>query len=397
VKEMTEKQYYKNVNLQSLETTVISTGITEENEHYVILKETIFYPTGGGQPHDTGWINGIEVYNVEEIDGQIRHFVKEPIKESKASCQLDFKRRFDHMQQHAGQHILSATFENYFHLKTVSFHLGTNYCTIDLDTEEVAEDLLAKVESLANQIIIENRPILTKWVTKEQAAQLPLRKALSVEEDIRLVIIPDYDYNGCGGTHPEFTGQVMTIKIMATEKMKQKTRVTFICGNRVIHELHKKTSIITTLQEQLNSPEEKLVDAAKRVLQSEKEKQKEIDALKETILDSQVQNILDSGQEIHVIELPNETMANLQKFAKKCIAAKESLILCLVSTKEDSIQFVCAKGKLATSELSMKQLNTWLIEATNGKGGGNDLFAQGGGKFISVEEIVQVAKQYLQV
>ena len=395
---MTEKRYYDNVNLQNLETTIISEGLTEENEHYVVLKETIFYPTGGGQPHDTGWINGVEVYNVEEVDGRIRHYVKEQLVEKTANCQLDFKRRFDHMQQHAGQHILSATFENYFHLKTVSFHLGTNYCTIDIDTEEVAEELLAKVESLANQIIIENRPIITKWVTKEQAAELPLRKALSVEDDIRLVIIPDYDYNGCGGTHPDFTGQVMAIKIMATEKMKQKTRVSFICGNRVIQELHKKTSIITTLQEQLNSPEDKLIDAAKRILQSEKEKQKEIDSLKETLLDNKVDSLIKSGQDVHVIELPNETMANLQKFAKKCITINEKMTLCLLSSKEEAIQFVCAKGKAVANDWSMKQLNMLLIEATNGKGGGNDLFAQGGGKLhTSLLDISEIAEQYLKV
>lgn len=397
-KQMTVKKYYENVNLQQLQTKIIESNITDANEPYVLLEETIFYPTGGGQPHDTGTINGIEVERVEEIDGKIYHYVKEPITTKEVNCELNFNRRLDHMQQHAGQHILSATFENYFQLKTVSFHLGSTMCTIDLDTDTLTDEIMSEVERLANQVILENRPILTKWVTKEQADQLPLRKKLSKEEDIRLVIIPDYDYNGCGGTHPNFTGEVMAIKIMGIEKMKQNIRVSFICGHRILQELHKKTAIIQSLQKQLNAPEESLLDSASKLLQSEKNKQKQIEELHEKLIDEKVLKIIQSKEEVLIIDLPDETMAHLQKIAKKCISLKETMTICILSPKEDSIEFVCAKGKSATNSLSMKTLNQLLLEVTAGRGGGNELFAQGGTKSTyDLTEVYKIAKNYLQV
>lgn len=395
---MTVKKYYENVNLKQLHTKIVESAITKDNEPYILLEETIFYPTGGGQPHDTGTINGIEVVRVEEVDGQIYHYVKEAITANVADCELNFERRFDHMQQHAGQHILSATFENYFNLKTVSFHLGKTICTIDLETNLITEEILQEVERLANQVIIENRPIITKWVTKDQANQLPLRKKLAKDEDIRLVIIPDYDYNGCGGTHPEFTSQVMGIKLMGIEKMKQNIRVSFICGHRILHELHKKTQVIGSLQKQLNAPEDSLVDSANKLLLSDKDKQKQIELLQEQILEAKVQSIIQSQEEILIVELPEESMTNLQKVAKKCISLKEKMTICILSPKEDNIEFVCAKGKLATHSLSMKTLNQLLLDCSKGRGGGNDLFAQGGSKSVyDLKQMYEVAKNYLQV
>ncbi|WP_313897576.1 alanyl-tRNA editing protein [Bacillus litorisediminis] len=162
---------------------------------------------------------------MEDREGEIRHYLEKPIPDISQPVigQIDWDRRFDHMQQHAGQHILSAAFEELFHMKTVSFHLGTEVLTIDLDTSELTEDIALQAENLANQIILENRPIETKWVTEEEAKKYRLRKELSVTDQIRLVIIPDFDYNGCGGTHPSSTGQVGSIKILNWEKQRKKS------------------------------------------------------------------------------------------------------------------------------------------------------------------------------
>ena len=135
---------------------------------------------------------------------------------------LDWERRFDHMQQHAGQHILSAAFVELFGFPTVSFHLGKEVVSIDLDVEDVSSEQLNAVEKLANDIILENRLIEIKWVTEDELHHYPLRKQLAVTDEIRLVIIPDFDYNGCGGTHPSSTGQVSALKILSTEKHEVK-------------------------------------------------------------------------------------------------------------------------------------------------------------------------------
>ena len=143
-------------------------------------------------------------------------------------------------KQHTGQHILTAAFVRLFGFQTVSFHLGKGLVSIDLDAEEVTEDQLEAAEKLANDVILENRPIETKWVTEEELAEFSLRKPLAVNDDIRIVIIPDFDNNGCGGTHPSSTGQIGLLKILSTEKQKQKVRVHFACGGRVLQQLHRK-------------------------------------------------------------------------------------------------------------------------------------------------------------
>ncbi|MFK4998913.1 alanyl-tRNA editing protein [Bacillus sp. N9] len=191
-----------------------------------------FYPTGGGQPFDMGTLNGIEVLNVEEVDGEIHHTVSKRLDTTdEIEGVIDWERRFDHMQQHTGQHILTSAFVELFGLHTVSFHLGKEICTIDLDVEHVSSEQLVAAERLANEVILKNLPIETKWVTGDELEQYSLRKELAVTDDIRLVIIPNFDYNGCGGTHPSSTGQVSAIKILATEKQKQKYVCTlFVVG-----------------------------------------------------------------------------------------------------------------------------------------------------------------------
>ena len=146
---MTNKLYYENPNIQSFHAKVI-----EQQQDYVVLSKTAFYPTGGGQPHDLGLLNDVEVTNVEIVDGEIRHFINNPLPENtlEVKGQLDWKRRFDHMQQHAGQHILSAAFEQLFGFQTVSFHLGKDTVTIDLNAAEVTEAQLIEVELRANQV-----------------------------------------------------------------------------------------------------------------------------------------------------------------------------------------------------------------------------------------------------
>ena len=234
---MKELFYYQDSMMKEFTADVVTTG-TDENGPYVVLSNTAFYPTGGGQPNDTGWLNGIEVINVEKVDEEIRHYIKEDVAiNGTVEGKLNWVRRFDHMQQHTGQHILTAAFVELFDYQTVSFHLGSELVAIDLNVAEVTAEQLAAAEKRANDIVLENRPIETTWVTKDELAQYNLRKDVTVDEDIRLVIIPDYDYNGCGGTHPTSTGQVQMIKIMEIEKMKSNIRVHFVCGDRVREQL----------------------------------------------------------------------------------------------------------------------------------------------------------------
>ena len=192
---MQSKLYYQDPYIQTFSAQILKQESDETGKNYIILNQTAFYPTGGGQPHDTGRIADRAVIDVEEVNGEIRHYLDAPLRvaDSNVTCTIDWERRFDHMQQHAGQHILSAAFDHLFGYKTVGFHMGTENLTIDLATEELTKEEAQKAEELANKIILENRPIETKWVTEEELSQYELRKETKVKEDIRLVIIPDFD------------------------------------------------------------------------------------------------------------------------------------------------------------------------------------------------------------
>ncbi|SDN89546.1 alanyl-tRNA synthetase [Psychrobacillus sp. OK028] len=389
---MTNKLYYEQPTIQTFQAKV-----TEQQPDYVVLSETAFYPTGGGQPHDLGLINDIEVTNVEVIDGQIRHFLAIPLPENttEVNGQIDWDRRFDHMQQHAGQHILSAAFEQLFGFQTISFHLGKDTVTIDLNIADVSEMQLAEVEQLANEIIMDNRPIETKWVTEQELSNYKLRKATSLKENIRLVIIPDFDYNACGGTHPLSTGQVRGIKILQTERQKKLVRVEFICGERILTHLQRKHQVLKSLISTLSTPENKIIEATKSILMQNSVLEKQIANLSNSLLAYEAKELKENAEGAMITcILENRSMQELQKLAKLVIHENPKSICILVSSNEDRLQVVAAKAN--DVEQSMKELIAHVLPYIDGKGGGNDQMAQGGGdKILSSEQLIQMAISYI--
>ena len=207
---------------------------------------------------------------------------------------IDWERRFDHMQQHAGQHILTAAFVELFGFPTISFHLGKGIVSIDLDVEDVSQEQLDAVESLANNILLENRPIETKWITEDELADHSLRKQVSVTDEIRLVIIPNYDTNGCGGIHPNSTGQVRMIKILSTEKQKRKVRVHFVCGGRVLQQLHQKNYELAATSKLLSVPEDGVSIAAQKLLETNYLLEKSLNEVNEKLLIYEAKDLLDN-------------------------------------------------------------------------------------------------------
>lgn len=384
---MRELYYYKDSMIQSFEADVVRTDI-DENGHYIVLSNTAFYPTGGGQPHDTGFINDIAVINVEKIDEEIRHYTEqEAMLSGKVKGQLDWSRRFDHMQQHTGQHILTAAFVELFDMPTVSFHLGTGLVSIDLQTSAVTEEQLAAAEKRANEIILENRPIETKWVTADELSQYNLRKDIAVDGDIRLVIIPNYDYNGCGGTHPTSTGAVQAIKIMEIEKMKSNIRVYFVCGQRVLNELAMRKTVLTNTARQLSVPESEAADALKKVMQSAKATEKALADALDKLLEVEANELAASGTQI-IQAFENRSIQQLQKLAKMITTINLAAIVYLVAENEDKLQFVAMRGANVTN--SMKEVASRILPLINGKGGGNDMAVQGGGeKLVTATELLQ--------
>ena len=383
---MKELLYYQDSMIKEFTADIIKTG-TDEHGPYVVLSNTAFYPTGGGQPHDTGWINGIEVLNVEKTGEEIRHYIKETVALSgTVEGKLNWSRRFDHMQQHAGQHILTAAFVELFDYQTVSFHLGTELVAIDLNIKEVTAAQLAAAEKRANDIILENRPIETTWVMKDELAQYNLRKDVTVDEDIRLVIIPDYDYNGCGGTHPTSTGQVQIIKIMEIEKMKSNIRVHFVCGDRVREQLSMRKTVLTDVARQLSVPEKDANVALTKLMTTAKQTEKALAEARDVLLEYEAKEYAHAGETVVGRIFENRTIQELQKLARFITAENADATALLVANNEDKLQFVAARG--ANVEQSMKAVSAAALPIINGKGGGNDALVQGGGEKIVAPSVL---------
>ncbi len=391
-----ELLYYQDVMLREFTAVVENKGTDENGRNYVVLSNTAFYPTGGGQPHDTGTLNDIEVIDVEKINDEIRHYIQVDSLTlvGEVHGQLNWQRRFDHMQQHAGQHILTAAFVELFDAQTVSFHLGSEQVTIDIAVNALTEEQLVAAEARANEIILENRPIETKWITEKELENYRLRKDIAVTGDIRLVIIPDFDYNGCGGTHPTSTGQVSAIKILGMEKMKGNIRVSFVCGQRVLAELAMRKKVLADVAKQLSVPEAEAATALAKILTTQRNTEKALAAAKEELLQFEAKALISSNERIISAAFLHRTMQELQKLARIIVAKQTDTIVLLVSETEDKLQFVAARG--AKVERSMKDITAKTLPLINGKGGGSDQMVQGGGEcIISKEQLLEAVLEII--
>ncbi|MDD0821866.1 DHHA1 domain-containing protein [Bacillus cereus] len=380
---MEQKLYYTDAYKQDFTTKVIKQDYDKDGNLYVILNETAFYPTGGGQPHDTGTLNGIAVLGVEEVDEEIRHFIAEQLHTEEVEGKINWERRFDHMQQHAAQHILSAAFWDYFNIPTIGFHLGKETVTIDLETENLHAETVEKAVQIANKIVFENHPILIKWMNLEEAKTLPLRKEPTMTENIRVVIIENFDYNGCGGTHPKRTGEVGPIQVLGWQRNKGSIRLIFIAGWRTLKLMGQQQQIMKDVSKQLNSSEADIPAKVAQLLTSQKENEKAMQTMTEKLLYTEANELLQQSTKIHAGILiskvfTNRSMQEIAKLSAIITEQQEHAITYFVIENEDKLQCILACGKTVTLDM-----NTILKEALptiEGKGGGNKKSARGGGK-----------------
>jgi alanyl-tRNA synthetase len=230
---LTERLYYTDCYLREFQARVIAAG-SDARGWRVVLDRTAFYPESGGQPADRGTLSGVPVVDVIDEGETIAHLVERPLDAPSVAGRIDWERRFDHMQQHTGQHLLSAAFEKVGQYKTVSFHLGAEVSTIDLDSDRLSRRQMDEAEDWANRVIFEDREVRISFATGAEAARLGLRKPTEREGEIRLVEVRDFDRSACGGTHVSSTGAVGLILVRRFERLKGLTRVEFVCGRRAL-------------------------------------------------------------------------------------------------------------------------------------------------------------------
>jgi alanyl-tRNA synthetase len=268
----TRRLYYDDSFQRDFEARVLSCEPVVHNSTQawnVILDCTALYPTSGGQPHDVGKLDEAHVLDVREEEhpeGEIVHVVDRELKLGAVHGCVDWARRFDHMQQHTGQHLLSAMFQERYGRPTVSFHLGAEICTIDLCGPEPNEEVLEGAERAANQIIFENRAVMTRYGTAEEFAELGVRKKVERSGILRAIEIEGADLQPCGGTHVKSTGQIGMVLVRRCSKVRQDWRVEFVCGGRAGRMARQDVLLLRRVAEQLNCAPQDLAEAAGRAV-----------------------------------------------------------------------------------------------------------------------------------
>ena len=271
-----------------------------DDRPFVVLDQSAFYPTTGGQPHDTGTLSDRQVVDVieRESDGAVLHVLDAPLDAgAQVSGQVDWARRLDHMQQHTGQHVLSASFVRLFEIPTVSFHLGTELSTIDLTGTPGAE-VIARAEDEANRVVWENRPVSIRFVGAEEAAKLPLRKEPVRGGTLRLIEVEDFDLSACGGTHVTRTGAIGIIAVQGWERYKGGTRVSFVCGGRALAQFRASRDVVASAVRQLSIQPSELPDAVARLQGESRELRQQARALAEQLATYEAEGLARCAEDV---------------------------------------------------------------------------------------------------
>ena len=386
---MTERLYYNNSFLLNFSAAIVEAKPVSDGRVSVVLDRTAFYPTSGGQVFDTGWIEledapqqKLRVLEVGETeDGTIQHIVEcadaATLHDHHVRGFIDVERRRDHMQQHTGQHVLSAAFIALFEMPTVSFHMGAENCTIDLDAKALSGDQVRRAEALANEIIAEDRPVEIKYATPDEARAMGVRKIPPAErEKLRLIDIQGFDLNACGGTHVRSTGQIGAILLRKISKEKQGIRVEFVCGMRAVatarkdfETLTEAASVSSTHIHELPSQVRKLIDESKAAVKREQKLLEEIASLTaESILVS-----VGNAKVVHRF-YPERDLAFIKLLAQRLTRQGTAIALIGCGGEQPAIVFAQTTGLPNDMGALMKEA----LVTLGGRGGGSKDMAQGG-------------------
>jgi alanyl-tRNA synthetase len=267
---MTHRLYYTDSYVREFEAAV--TGRSDDSRR-IYLDRTAFYPTSGGQPFDTGQLSGIAVIDVIDEGERVAHVLADPLFADRVVGRIDWPRRFDHMQQHTGQHLLSAVLADQVGTATIAVHFGRESSTLDLEAASLTPAQVAEAEERANQLVVENRPVVVSF--EEAGSAAGLRKSSDREGTLRIISIEDLDRSACGGTHVRATGEIGAILIRKTERLRKGTRVEFLCGGRAIRQARADYSLLSQLAAEVTAS----ADELPRLLARQREELKQASAL----------------------------------------------------------------------------------------------------------------------
>ena len=386
---MTDRLYYHDSFLYDFEAEVEEVPASQRPA--VILNRSAFYPTSGGQIFDIGTISidGNQTLRVTEVadteDGRVVHYLEAPVKDlppgTRVQGQIDATRRRDHMQQHSGQHVLSAAFVRLHNLHTVSFHMADDYCSIDLDTPNLTKEQIESAERLANEIILENRPVDIRFVNHEEAGKLGLRKLPAADRDeLRIIDIHEFDLSACGGTHVRQTGQIGCILLRKAERVRQGWRIEFVAGQRAVATARRDFTTLTETAGLFSAQIYDVPQQARKSLEEVRALRKQREQSQEELAAAQAATLLSetpesNGRRVVIRTFSDRDMNSLKLLAQKLTRIGTNVLALLASTSPPpSLVFAQSAGQPFDMGALMKQTMATL----NGRGGGSKDMAQGG-------------------
>ena len=389
---MNERLYYEDAYLTSF-SALVTERFTHEEKPAVRLSQSAFYPTSGGQSYDTGNLDGTDVVDVQVgADGTVLHLLAEPLPEETESVRgrIDWRRRYDHMQQHSGQHLLSQVFFRQLGLETVGVHFGDALNTVDLDGPALSAAQLTDVETAINEIVWQNRPIRAYWITEDEWAKVPLRRVPTVHGKIRIVEIDKFDWSACGGTHVKRTGEIGLIALLRIEKHRGRSRVHFVCGRRALTDAAERRGLLAKTAGLLDSGVDDVPELVSKQQEALRGAERELKALREGLVEYQARELLAETETAGGLRLVTEELADSEP------AAVQRLAGALVAGPGVVALLGCAQGGKGTvvfarsEDLSFHIGNLLrdTLRQFGGGGGGRRDFAQGGG--VATEKLADV-------
>jgi alanyl-tRNA synthetase len=399
---LTERLYYEDAYLREFDASIIRVE-RRDGRTAVFLDRTAFYPTSGGQPFDLGTFDvgrpfqcRLRVLDVVDEDDDIAHIVEgdETVAAQPVHGAIDWTRRFDHMQQHTGQHVLSAAADRLFDARTVGFHLGADASTIDLSRELTPQELV-RVEIEANRIVWEHCPVAIRYASAAEAASLPLRKESAREGTLRLIDVEGFDLSACGGTHVSNTGGIGAIAIGAVERFRGGHRVAFFCGNRALAKFRSMRDVLAGAVRVLSVLPEALPQAIEKMQGEARDRQKAIAWLQENLARYRAEGLVSSAIETpagRLVAAVIDADANELKSLASAIAAKPGYVAILVSTSQPALVVI---ARSQDGAVAAHRLIAALTSAFGGRGGGKPEFAQAGGLNGQASSILDAARAML--
>lgn len=377
---MSERIYYTDPYRHAFDAVVVR-ALEIEGRPAVALDRTAFYPTSGGQPHDVGRLGVARVLDVVDLDGEVAHVLDAPLAAGTAvHGEIDWTRRFDHMQQHTGQHVLSAAFDRLFDNRTVSFHMGAAVSTIDVARELPGPDVERAVDE-ANRIVWEDRPVAIRFVSEDEARALPLRKEPVRAGELRLVDVEGFDLSACGGTHVARTGAIGLVAVVHAERFKGGHRLTFVCGGRALRVLREHRDAVAGSVKALSVLPAELPAAVEKVQADAKALRKQVSGLQVALAAQEAGLLLAATPEgpdgvRRIVQAYDGWDANGLKAIASSLVGRATAVVGLVSLGDPSLVVVArADGVPVDAAATVATLTARF----GGRGGGKPGLAQAGG------------------